>query len=174
MLLSTSLLAGASSTGGCRARPASVLLRGVDGRPSCESARRAPRRGRPGIIGVVGELGVFVQESRPLVDGVKGTTCTLIEAEVPVESADVYAVDYPRESGALADGAVDLDAVRGVTLRRRVKRDRLTVTKPHGEVQDCSLLVFEPGCEIATSRDERVGLVDQVLRERVWGVSLKR
>ncbi len=174
MLLSTSLLAGVSSTGGCRARPASVLLRGVDGRPSHESARRAPRRGRPGIIRVVGELRVFIQELRPLVDGVEGATCTLIEAEVPVEYADVYAVDYSRESGALADGAVDLDAVRGVTLWRIVKRDRLTVTKPHGEVRDRSLLVFEPGCEIAALRDESVGLVDQVLRERVWGVPLKR
>jgi hypothetical protein len=160
VLLSTSLLAGASSTGGCRARPASVLLRGVDGRPSRKSARRAPRRGHPGIIGVVGELGVFVQESRPLVDGVEGATCTPSEAEVLVESADVYAVNYPRESGALADSAVDSDAVRGVTLRRRVKCDKLTVTKPHGEVRDRSLLVFEPGCEIARSRDERVGLVN--------------
>ncbi len=117
---------------------------------------------------------MFVQESRPLVDGVEGATCTPIEVEVPVESTDVYAVDYPRESGALADGAVDSDAVRGVTLQRRVKHDRLTVTEPHGEVRDRSLLVFEPGCEIAASRDESVGLVDQVLRERVWGVPLKR
>jgi hypothetical protein len=102
-----SLLAGEYSTGGCHAHPASVLLRrgggGVDGRPSCESTRRAPRRERPGVIGVVDELGMVIQESCPCVDGVKGASCVPIKSVVPVKSADVYTVNYPRESGALAD-----------------------------------------------------------------------
>ncbi len=175
---SASLLAGEYSTGGCHAHPALVLLRrgggGVDGRPSRESMRRAPRRERPGVIGVVDELGMVIPESCPRVDGVKGTSCVLIKLVVPVKSADVYTVDYPWESGALADGAVDRNAVRGVLLRGGVKHDRLAVTKPHGEVCNRSLLLFKPGCKISASRDERVGLIDQVARECAGVVPLMR
>ncbi len=146
----------------------------MDGHPSRESMRRAPRRERSGIIGVVDELGMVVQESCPRVDGVEGASCVPIKSVVPVKSADVYTVDYPRESGALADGAVDTNAVWGVLLRGGVKRDRLTVTKPHGEVCNRSLLLFEPGCKISESRNEPVGLVDQVARECAGVVPLMR
>ena len=53
---------------------------------------------RPGVIGVVGELGVFVEVPCPLVDRVESATGISIEPVVPVQAAQVYAVDYPREA----------------------------------------------------------------------------
>jgi hypothetical protein len=106
------------------------------------------------------ELGMVVQVSCPSVDGHKGASDGPIHAIFGVKSADVNSVNDPREAGALAEGAVNANAVWEVPFWWQVEGDRLTVTKPHGKVGDCCLLLLQPGCEIPVVKDERVGLVN--------------
>jgi hypothetical protein len=53
---------------------------------------------------------MIVQVSPPCIDGVEGVADVPICAIVAVESADVEAVDNPREAGALAKAAVMANA----------------------------------------------------------------
>jgi len=59
--------------------------------------------------------------------------------------------------------------IRGSTWAARagwgVEGDRLSVAEPHREVCNRRLLVLQPRREVAASRDERVGFVNQVARE---------
>ncbi len=138
----------------------------MGGRPSRESWRRARWQLRfLDVIWVVFSLKVIVHIPRLRVDGVEGGSCCPIKSIVPIETADVQPVDNPWESGALADGAVNPNAVWGVLLRWGVIRDGLTITKPHRKVCNRGFLLLEPRRKIAAMRDERVGLVDQVARE---------
>ena len=79
---------------------------GVDGRSSRESRQRAPRRGRPGVIEIVGNLWIGVEVPRPSVNRVEGVADGLIFAKVAVEAPNVEAINDPREAGALAECAV--------------------------------------------------------------------
>ncbi len=93
---------------------------------------------------VVFSLKVIVHIPRSRVDGVEGASCRPIKSIVPIDTEDVQPVNNPRESGALADGAVNPNAVWGVLLRWGVICDGLTVTKPHREVCNCGFLLLEP------------------------------
>ncbi len=84
---------------------------------------------------------------------------------VAVKSANVESVDNPRELCALAEGAVNTNAVREVPLGWRIECDGLTVAVPHGEVRNRRLLLLEPRRKIPTARDDRVCLVDKVARQ---------
>ena len=79
---------------------------GEDGRPSRESSQRAPRRGRPGVIKNVGNLGIGVKVPRPSVNPVEGAADGLIFTRVAVKAPNVEAINDPREAGALAECAV--------------------------------------------------------------------
>ena len=118
---------------------------GVGGRPSRESWRRARWRLRfLDVIWVVFSLEVIVHIPRLRVDGIEGALCRPIKSIVPIETADVQPVDNPPESGALADGAVNPNAVWGILLWWGVIRDGLTVTKPHCKVFNRGFLLLEP------------------------------
>ena len=86
-----------------------------------------------------------------------------IIAIVAVESADVKPVDDPREAGALAECAVK--AAWAARAGWGVEGDGLSFAEPHGEVRNRRLLKLQPRREVTTSRDERVGFVNQVARE---------
>ena len=135
----------------------------MGGRPSRESRRRWPRRVRPGVIEIVGNLGIGVKVPRPSVDRVEGATDDSIVAIVAVEAPNVESVDDPREAGALAKCAVK--AAWAAQAGWGVEGDGLVVAEPHGEVCDICLLLLQPRREVTVSRDERVSFVDQVARE---------
>jgi len=109
------------------------------------------------------DVGVVVEVPRPSVDRVKCASDPPIIVIVVVESADVKPFDDQREAGALAECAVK--AAWAARAGWGVEGDRLSVAEPHGEVSNRRLLLFQPRREVAASRDERVGFVDQVARE---------
>ncbi len=74
-----------------------------------------------GVIGVVVNIGMVVQVPRFAVDLVEAAPNVPIFAIVAVESADVESVDDPREAGALADRAVDVNPAGNVSFRGRVE-----------------------------------------------------
>jgi hypothetical protein len=110
------------------------------------------------------KLGMIVQVLRPAVDIVEGAADHLICAVIVVEATDVESVDNPWEIHALAEGAVEPNVVGVVMLRRGKEGDRLAVAKPHQEVGDHCILVFQPQHGTAAVRDERVSFVNQVAR----------
>jgi hypothetical protein len=81
-------------------------------------------------MGVILELKMGVQVTRPRVDGLEGASDGPILAIVVVKSANVESVDDPREAGALAEGAVTANAAWEVPLQRGVEGDKLTVAEP--------------------------------------------
>ncbi len=97
---------------------------------------------RPGVMGVILELGMVVQVMHPRVDGLKGPSDGPILAIVVFKSTNVESVDDPREAGALAEGAVMANAAWEVPLRRGVEGDGLTVAKPHRVVHNRCLLLL--------------------------------
>ncbi len=107
---------------------------------------------------------MVVQVSRPCVDGVEGTADVPIHAIVAIEAVDEEAVDNPRETGALAEGAIKAKAAWAAHVGWGVEGGGLTVSKPHQEVDNHRFLLVQPGCKIPTARDKCVGLVDQVAR----------
>jgi hypothetical protein len=115
------------------------------------------------VIGMFVDVGVVVEVPCPSVDRIKCASDPPIIPIVAVESADVKPVDNPREAGALAKCAVK--AAWAARAGWGVKGDRLSVAEPHGEVSNRCLLVLQPRREVAASRDERVGFVNQVARE---------
>ena len=78
----------------------------MDGQPLQESRQRAARRGRPGVIEIVGDLGIGVEVPRPSVNRVEGAADGLISAKVVVKAPNVEAINDPREAGALAKCAI--------------------------------------------------------------------
>jgi hypothetical protein len=97
---------------------------------------------RPGIMGVILELGMVVQVMRPRVDGLEGASDGPILAIVTVKSSNVESVDNPWEAGEFAEGAVMANATWEVPLRRGVEGDGLTVAEPHREVRNRCLLLL--------------------------------
>jgi hypothetical protein len=61
---------------------------------------------RPGVIEIVGDLGIGVKVPRLGVDRIEGAADGSIFAKVAVEAPNVEAIDDPREAGALAECAV--------------------------------------------------------------------
>ncbi len=61
---------------------------------------------RPGVIEIVGDLGIGVKVPRLSVDRVEGAADGSIFAIVAVEAPNVESIDNPREVGALAECAV--------------------------------------------------------------------
>jgi hypothetical protein len=110
------------------------------------------------------KLRMVIRVLRPTVDIVEGTADHPICAVVAVEAADVESVDNPREIRALAEGAVEPNPAGVVMLRRGKEGDRLAVAKPHLEVGDCCVLVFQPRRKTAAVRDECISFVNQVAR----------
>jgi hypothetical protein len=135
----------------------------VGGWPSRESRQRGPRRVPPGVIEIVGDLGIGVEVPRPSVDRVEGAADGLIVVIVAVEATNVESIDDPREVGALAECAVK--AARAARAGWGIEGDGLAVAEPHGEVRNCHLLLLQPRREVTESRDERVSFVNQVARE---------
>ncbi len=109
------------------------------------------------------DVGVVVEVPCPSVDCVKCALDPPIILIVAVKSADVKPVDDLREAGALAECAVK--AAWAARAGWGVEGDRLSIAKPHGEVSTRCLLVLQPRREVAASRDERVGFVNQVARK---------
>ena len=104
-MASASLRAGEEGRD-CRAHPDLVRCGGgVGGRPSRESRRRGPRRGRPGVIENVGGLGVGVKVPCSSVDRFEGAADGSIVAIFAIEALNVETIDDPREVGALAECA---------------------------------------------------------------------
>ena len=118
---------------------------------------------RPGVIEIVGNLGIGVKVPCLSVDRVEGAADGLIFAIVAVEAPNVESIDDPREVGALAECAVK--AARSARAGWGVEGDGLAVTEPHGEVRNRCLLLLQPRREVTASRDERVSFVNQVARE---------
>jgi hypothetical protein len=79
----------------------------VGGRPTRESRRRGPRRGRLGVIENVGGLGVDVEVPCSSVDCFEGATDGSIVAIFTIEAPNVETIDDPREVGALTECAVE-------------------------------------------------------------------
>jgi hypothetical protein len=94
-----------------------------------------------GIIGVIFELRLLVKVSRLRVDVVEGTADVPIPMIVVVKSADIKAVNYPREVGALAKGAIESKSPGAARAWRGVERDKLAIAEPHQEVRDHCLLL---------------------------------
>jgi hypothetical protein len=84
---------------------------------------------------------------------------------VAVKSANLELVDDPRELCALAEGAVNTNAMRQLPLGWRIECDGLTIAEPHGEVRNRCLLLLEPRRKISTARDDCVCLVNKVARQ---------
>jgi hypothetical protein len=93
-------------------------------------------------MGVILELGMVVQVTRPCVDGLEGVSDGSILAIVAVKSANLESVNNPQEAGALAEGAVMANATWEVPLWRGVEGDGLTIAKPHQEVRNPCLLLL--------------------------------
>ena len=141
-----------------------MVERGDGGRPSQESWRWPRYWGwRPGVIGVVVELGMLVKVSRLHIDVVKGAADVPICGIATVKSTDIEVVDDPREAGAFANGAIESKSP-GAASAWGIDRDGLAVAKPHQEVGNCCFLLLQSGHKIPTARDERIGLVGQVVR----------
>ena len=118
---------------------------------------------RPGVIEIVGDLGIGVKVPRLSVDRVEGAADGSIFAIVAVEAPNVDSIDDPREVGALAECAVK--AARSARAGWGVEGDGLAVAEPHGEVRNRCLLLLQPRREVTASRDERVSFVNHVARE---------
>ncbi len=109
---------------------------------------------------------MLVKVSRSRVDVVEGAADVLIRAIATVESADIEAVDNPREAGALANGAVELKSPGAASAWRGIERDGLVVAEPHQEVGNCCFLLLQLQHKIPAAGDKNVGLFGQVAR---WG-----